>query len=1451
MLVFSISPIISQDVTCNGQVNVSVNISCDIDLSIDAFLEGNVTGNPDVMNGNYTYEIYNSTGTIATGDINGVLTGGTNLTNYVNSFVFYRIRLNGAAVSCTGTVLLEDKYKPVIDCTVCPVVNGTTPSDYNPECVLKCYDQPILQLRYHANLRDDIIEEDVEDFVDNYVTDNCDSWDYNYIQYYDVYTSLGNCEGTKLVRTWKVGYASAYNTIEYAECKREYFFEPIKLNQVREYPRDLSGQYLLEPIEGILLLPLSDINVSCSYNVTPADIAAYFDDAQTDDKDSDGNGLSPSEFDLDLIIENHEGIPYGFPHYYQYGRGSGDPHPQPVSTEVCNLVIGYTDTEIDVCGVGCPGNRKILREWTILDWCTSEFITYSQLIKAIDRTPPTLDVPAKVVSVNPWDCYSNIKLPAPEHIYDNCDYHPSYHIGYTGGIQVTGNAIDGYYLVNAPLGTHSIEYKSEDCCGNIGSQYVNITIVDDTPPVAISKERIVVNLSNGGNPYDIHQGFAKAYAYSFDNGSYDGCTDVRFEIRRDETCHNSDAYWGDFVTFCCEDLEGQAIKEIEVELRIIDEYGNENRVWSIVQLEDKGGTFPSPPDHMFLSCSDDINDFSVTGLPRFFGACGEAVVDCDVDEVIANTQPRELKLIDGVQINGVLQTAPAYNPSCGYGAIRRQFKDCGGGQQWFIITPLNSFDASSITFPNDVTYDCNDYDPEEPSWLENTCNLVGVSLESDTFIFEDNACLKILNHWSVINWCEYNPSDPNSPGKYDYTQVVKIVDTEDPVISTQDSVCYQVFEGCEGKGVVLTANGLDNGACSSDWLSWDVVVDLYSDWNIDYTYSADEPRFLPSGDPNPFHLNKNGNGEDLNIYLPDGIPGSDVWHRVAWRVFDGCGNSSSTMKYFQITDKKAPTPYCLNLSTAVMDNGSVELWAIDFDSGSFDNCTPDDELVFTFTDVFPPVRNDGEYDGSDDQWYDTTYWFYDSESIDVNTGMGEYKDLDEFGEEVHRWQPGLRSSGRIFTTDDIPANGLLELPIYVWDSKGLVDFCIVNLRIIDNNGGGMSRVAGTIQTADKRNIQNVTATISGSLNYIESMVSDVNGFYFDHTPMYSDYEVNAAKTDGLLDGVSTLDLVLMQRHILGQQFFDDPYQLIAADVNGDHVVTALDMLELRKAILGIIDEFPNNNSWMFMDEQSTIDINDPFSFDKSIVVNDLSQDMMNVNFTGVKVGDVNNSIDLSKKKDLRPSKNQDYDLMLDNRFVSKNEIIDLELSFDDQEISGLQFQLEFNNFEVVEVNSLSTLEENEFYLNNNKLNVSVVEELDNNRDLFLSLKLKALTDTRILDGIGLGVELTPEAYNLKKDSFYNINIKAETDTYSFRLYQNEPNPFQDFTVLKFELDEDADGQVLFYNLNGMVLKVIEDKFRKGVNTYILSKDDFNTNGVIYYKLKVGDNEEVKTMLSIK
>ncbi len=73
------------------------------------------------------------------------------------------------------------------------------------------------------------------------------------------------------------------------------------------------------------------------------------------------------------------------------------------------------------------------------------------------------------------------------------------------------------------------------------------------------------------------------------------------------------------------------------------------------------------------------------------------------------------------------------------------------------------------------------------------------------------------------------------------------------------------------------------------------------------------------------------------------------------------------------------------------------------------------------------------------------------------------------------------------------------------------------------------------------------------------------------------------KANDYLNGVSTFDLVLLNRHILGIQSLTG-FNWLAGDANMSGTVSTADLIEIRKLILGINTSFPDANSWRFIDK---------------------------------------------------------------------------------------------------------------------------------------------------------------------------------------------------------------------------------------------------------------------------
>jgi hypothetical protein len=159
----------------------------------------------------------------------------------------------------------------------------------------------------------------------------------------------------------------------------------------------------------------------------------------------------------------------------------------------------------------------------------------------------------------------------------------------------------------------------------------------------------------------------------------------------------------------------------------------------------------------------------------------------------------------------------------------------------------------------------------------------------------------------------------------------------------------------------------------------------------------------------------------------------------------------------------------------------------------------------------------------------------------------------------------------------------------------------------------------------------------------EEVTTDENGFY-DCISFHRDdlYLFEFGETYTLVPNptfqsavdyhISIKDLIITQRHILGIETFQHPEQYLAADLNNDAFISLLDLIILRKVILGQLDEFPNQENWIFVD--SNLEFDYPSSPWQSRYVYPFTSPLggQNANyqpyleFTAIKVGDVSGDL---------------------------------------------------------------------------------------------------------------------------------------------------------------------------------------------------------------------------------
>ncbi len=155
------------------------------------------------------------------------------------------------------------------------------------------------------------------------------------------------------------------------------------------------------------------------------------------------------------------------------------------------------------------------------------------------------------------------------------------------------------------------------------------------------------------------------------------------------------------------------------------------------------------------------------------------------------------------------------------------------------------------------------------------------------------------------------------------------------------------------------------------------------------------------------------------------------------------------------------------------------------------------------------------------------------------------------------------------------------------------------------------------------------------LSELDSVVASNNsggGFSFSALvqPGQS-YTLTAEKDVNPTNGVSTLDLILISKHILGVDTLASPEQRLAADANRSGSISLLDQIRLRKLILGIDTELGDQPSWIFI--RAGYDFDNPVEPFSEVYQGQAGEVVIvpgvlnSPQWTGVKIGDINGDAD--------------------------------------------------------------------------------------------------------------------------------------------------------------------------------------------------------------------------------
>jgi hypothetical protein len=1283
------------------------------------------------------------------------------------------------------------------------------------------------------------------------------------------------------------------------------------------------------------------------------------------------------------------------------GFGCGSPYPTPAWIEsnglqgfpyafgfpdLCNLNTAYIDNKIGIC----DGSYDIVRNWTVIDPClTMGSMQYEQIIHVRDISGPTfIDCPVDMIeTTDPYTCCASFNFPDIL-VEDDCSQiNDVYALVLTidpfsgdtiAFIPVDGNVFnfpgnlpnDPDTLASfgnmpcIPIGHHIVVYFAEDDCGNVGTCSFNLVVADFSPPQPACDETTVVSIGvddptdcyyNNANGCEF-AGVTWVHAETFDDGSYDQCSPIKFTIRRvapysdcikdlDHTPCSGNA--NDFSEYELATAESDSIKFYCCEtgttqmviLRVYQlnydgtysTYPDGTRIYNECQVEvtvqDKLKPVCEPPFNVTVSCENFDPSLWIYGKAKAYdNCCLDATKEYQGQKGLTHS------------VNYTL-----FDSTCNKGTIVRTFRafDCkGASSQCTQRIVVNYEQDYFIKFPDDeVVTVCNGVgDYGEPTFFGEDCELLGVSYEDQVFTVVPDACFKIERNWKVINWCTYNPQgtcisvpnpSPNSnlnhstnmpgpivsaPGTtgpwsstvvkvypndvnatnysfywsptancYTYKQIIKVIDTQAPNIDCPASpvefcdltynnpllwnesywydAALESHDLCEGPADLnIVASDLCSGSNLN--IRYLLLLDLDGDGTMETVVSStnppaagtvnynnvNSPNFV-GGTVRNFDERPVSSLQKYKFGLQTIVTGNSVsaavrWntqaspntyaipelpygtHKIKWIVGDGCGNERVCEYTFVVKDCKPPTVICTNgLSVNMMPTGMIVIYASDFLVHAEDNCTPEDYLEFG-------IRKSG-------------------------TGTGFPVDVN-----------GNPIVSLTFTCDEVG-----NQPVELWaiDAAGNADHCETFIVIQDFAGNcmtGMATVSGLLKTESGDGLEESDVELTGNnpsgpgFNHFD--MTDQSGTYdFNHkVPLFSDYSLTPTKDDNPLNGVTTYDLVLISKHILGIQPLGSPYKMIAADANMSNSVTTFDIVELRKLILGVYQELPANTSWRFVDESFIFTNQDnPFTapFPESKLVADIQTNAMADNFVAIKIGDVNNTVipnSLMANED-RSVGSLVFDV--DDYTVKAGETFEVKFKAAEK-VTGYQFTLNHPDLELVDIATSDNMKADNFAIFPEES--AITTSWNGDSQAAFTLKFRARRTGEISKMLTLSSRITKaEAYRIVDENQpvealsialrFNGKEGSILTGVGFELYQNQPNPFVNRTSIGFHLPAATTAHLTVYDQSGRLVYSQKGDFAKGYNTFMLDKAMINTTGVLFYTLETTSDAATKKMIQTK
>ncbi len=439
---------------------------------------------------------------------------------------------------------------------------------------------------------------------------------------------------------------------------------------------------------------------------------------------------------------------------------------------------------------------------------------------------------------------------------------------------------------------------------------------------------------------------------------------------------------------------------------------------------------------------------------------------------------------------------------------------------------------------------------------------------------------------------------------------------------------------------------------------------------------------------------------------------------------------------------------------------------------------------------------------------------------------------------VQRGKTGIIGIDSIYRLDSTARMDYLEsggfLTIFAIDESGNWSQKVVYVRLkitfAYDCGDLGNPVFGSIESEQGQPIVNYDLVING----VVKSISHLSGFYNLALKRFRTYKLEVRKKDDPTNGVTTSDLIAINKVILHLDTLQTPYRYLAGDVNNDKKLSTSDLVELRKVILRIKDTFDFVDSWRFILKYYKFSSN-PLVDSYPVSLTFRPDSTVQADFTGIKMGDVNGSAKANGLQESADRSSPSISYLLRDQTLFANQPINLRLPISELfQKDGFQFAIKIDPARATCM-SVDGIEADSYSFDPlaGELLVSYVNGFSTGKELILQILPKA--DGRLQDLLTFPTDkLVPEFYFNGEETRFAFGFD-ESEAARFGAF---PNPFSGSTTLRLFATKAEVIEYSLYEANGRLVWRKSYPAVAGWNEVLIDGNELPGGGIYYIQAKM-------------